>query len=195
MAPRIAEEIWEQYRDEIIALYCAPKPEGTLKKTMQTMKEKHGFQATYWWLSIIYVILQTNCPAVRASILRNLRLGVYRNTPTAPSGPMRTRKRGNESWRKTRILGWSSTEERGHRRKSKEKSPEMSHIQVACSCYKTFLHLKAFKRSLREPRYLLHLSLSEKCARATFQVFSYIRWFTSLCVKIPKFTSSTLFQQ
>ena len=57
MAPRIAEEIWEQYRGEIIALYCAPKPEGTLKKTMQIMKEKYGFQATYWWLSIIYMIL------------------------------------------------------------------------------------------------------------------------------------------
>jgi hypothetical protein len=47
MAPRIAEEIWERYRDEIIALYCAPKLKGTLKKTMDTMKEKYGFQATY----------------------------------------------------------------------------------------------------------------------------------------------------
>jgi hypothetical protein len=44
-APRIAEEIWEQHRNEIIALYCAPK--GTLKETMQAMKEKYGFQATY----------------------------------------------------------------------------------------------------------------------------------------------------
>ncbi|KAE8553615.1 hypothetical protein TMatcc_006939 [Talaromyces marneffei ATCC 18224] len=43
-APRIAEEIWEQHRNEITALYCAPK--GTLKKTMQIMEGKYGFQAT-----------------------------------------------------------------------------------------------------------------------------------------------------
>lgn len=42
-AHRIAPSVWEQYRDEITALY----QKETLKKTMDTMEERYGFKATY----------------------------------------------------------------------------------------------------------------------------------------------------
>lgn len=44
MAPRIPDSVWERHRSEITAYYFAPK--GTLRQTMQTMKERHGFEAT-----------------------------------------------------------------------------------------------------------------------------------------------------
>ena len=40
-APRIADEIWDQYKQEIIALYLEP---NSLKRTMEYMQEKYGFQ-------------------------------------------------------------------------------------------------------------------------------------------------------
>lgn len=52
---------------------------------------------------------------------------------TEPSGPMRTRKQGNENLWRARILDSTSTGEKGHKRKSKEKLAEMSHIKVGCS--------------------------------------------------------------
>ncbi|CRG91178.1 Delta-latroinsectotoxin-Lt1a [Talaromyces islandicus] len=41
-AKRIDSSIWEQFRDEIVALY----QRQTLKQTMNTMEERHGFKAT-----------------------------------------------------------------------------------------------------------------------------------------------------
>lgn len=114
------------------------------------------------------------CSAAKTNILQNSRLGAYRSMPTIPSGSMQIRKAGDDSWR-ARIPSSSSMQEKGHDRKSRKKLPEMSHIQVGCDYFKTFLHPKAFKCLPQEPKYLLHLLLSEKCARATFQVFSYIR--------------------
>jgi hypothetical protein len=81
------------------------------------------------------MILGADCLAVKTNILQNSRLGAYRKMPTTPSGPMWTRKLGNESWR-ARVLKPSSTREKGHDRKSKKKLLEMSHIQVGWSCWK-----------------------------------------------------------
>ncbi|KAL2856490.1 ankyrin repeat-containing domain protein [Aspergillus pseudoustus] len=41
-AARIPDAIWEQHREEIIAMYTS----GSLARTMTQMSEKHGFQAT-----------------------------------------------------------------------------------------------------------------------------------------------------
>lgn len=192
MAPRIADEVWEQYRDEIIALYCAPK--GTLRKTMDIMKEKYGFQATYWWLFILCTKLEADLLVEKASILRSLSLGVYRSMPTTPPGFMRTKKQGNESWRRTRKLGWSPPEEKGHRRKSKERSTGMSRVELSCSYWRIFPHPKAFRCSLQGPKYLLHRSLFEKCAGTTFQVFNYRKISRHLFLRTLESTTLTLFE-
>jgi hypothetical protein len=42
-AARIPAAIWEQHREEIIAMYTS----GDLPQTMAYMSEKYGFQATY----------------------------------------------------------------------------------------------------------------------------------------------------